>query len=262
MKDNSHADLEWEYMVPFLTVLRSIILTNPAICLSDIYVAGHSLGASMASTLFSRAAAEGLPLRGFAAIAAGARPLNWVAVSQYEEFADLNPDDEQARAAAEKVRRQAEFLDSEEFTGEGKAGTIEEGGDGLLLAWSGRYWKSALAHDWVQDAVSAHRIPVHVLKRRSYSYADCNGAVEVKPKILFAIGGSDFQALPDKDYRLFVEAFEKEGRPDHVKFKLWEGVNHRVSKSKNRGHGNETDYAGRHIVDVGVIEDIRCWVLQ
>jgi uncharacterized protein len=89
-----------EYLPHALAALR-LLRAHPAVGAKQVFLAGHSLGGTVAPRVAAAdAPADGPPVAGLAILAGGAEPLPWAAVRQVRYLASLDP---AATAAAQPV---------------------------------------------------------------------------------------------------------------------------------------------------------------
>ncbi|HEV8219476.1 MAG TPA: alpha/beta fold hydrolase [Streptosporangiaceae bacterium] len=100
-----------EYVPQALAGLR-LLSGHPAIDPARLYLAGHSLGGSVAPRIAAAAAAAGPGIAGMIILAGGAQPLHWSAVRQFGYLATVTPGGAAAlQPALDTITAQAKAVD-------------------------------------------------------------------------------------------------------------------------------------------------------
>ena len=207
------------HAVAALDLLRA----HPAIDAARVFIAGHSLGGTVAP----RVAATDSAIAGLIILAGGAQPLHWAAVRQFRYLAALDP----ATAAAaqstiERIAEQARMVDSPELSSD--TPTTE-----LPFGIPGAYWLDLRGYHPVTSAAALDR-PMLILQ-----------------------GGRDYQVTVDDDLALWRAGLA--GRPN-VTIRVYDADNHMFVPGT--GPSTPAEYEPVAHVDPTVISDIVAWLGQ
>jgi uncharacterized protein len=210
-----------EYL-PQARAAFELLRQRPAIDASRIFVAGHSLGGTVAP----RVAAADPTVAGLVILAGGASPLHWVIVRQIRYLASLDPATSAASGSAiEALTAQAQRVDSADLS---PATPASE----LPLGTPASYW----------------------LDLRDYK-APAAAAALGKP-ILVMQGGRDYQATVDDDLSRWRAGVSD--RPD-VAIRVYPDDDHFFFAGSGRSTPQDLMRGGQH-VDPVVVEDMAGWL--
>jgi uncharacterized protein len=209
-----------EYLPQALAAI-GLLRQHPAVDADRIFVAGHSLGGTVAP----RVAAAEPSVAGLVILAGGTQPLHWAAVRQIRYLASLDP----ATAAASQptidaITRQANVVDSPGLS----PGTPDSE---LPFGTPATYW----------------------LDLRGYDPAAAAAALG-KP-MLIVQGGRDYQATLAEDLAGWRAALD--GRPD-VTIRVYEPDNHLFFPGT--GPSQPAEYEPAQHMDPAVVADIATWL--
>jgi dienelactone hydrolase len=207
--------------VPAAVAAVGLLRQQPAVAADRIFLAGHSLGGSVAP----RVAAAEPSVAGLIILAGGAQPLHWSMVRQFGYLAALDPSPvaapEQVLAA---VTRQAELVDSPDLS----PATPEAD---LPFAVPAPYWLDLRGYD-PPAAAAALGTPVLLLQ-----------------------GGRDYQATVADDLTRWQAALA--GRPD-VTVRVYDADNHLFFPGS--GQSAPAEYEPAQHLDPAVVADIASWL--
>ncbi len=144
VKANRDFTIADEYLSHTLAAIR-LLQTHPAVAPEQVFLAGHSLGGTIAPRI---AAAAEPPVAGLIILAGGTQPLQWAAVRQVRYLASLNP----ATAAAaqpgiDAMIAQAERVDSPDLS-------PDTPDDQLPFGVPAPYWLDLRGYDPVATAAT------------------------------------------------------------------------------------------------------------
>jgi uncharacterized protein len=198
-----------------------VLLAHPAVDSERIFLAGHSLGGTVAPRV-----AEAEPaLAGLILLAGGTEPLQWAAVRQVRYLASLNPDTAAAsQSMIETLSEQARRVDSPALSPSAPS-------SGLPFGVPAAYW----------------------LDLRTYQPADVAAALG-KPMLILQ-GGRDYQATVEED--LVTWQWGLAGRPG-VTTRIYPADNHFFISGSEPSTPAEYELV-RHM-DATVISDIAEWI--
>ena len=210
-----------EYLPQALAAI-ALLREHPAVDPERLFVAGHSLGGTVAP----RVAAAAPDVAGLVILAGGAAPLHWVIVRQLRYIASLDP----ATAAAaepgiEALSRQAERVDDPNLSPETPASEMP-------LGTPAPYW----------------------LDLRDYD-APAAAAALGKP-ILLLQGGRDYQATVDDDLVRWKAALD--GQPSTT-IRIFPADDHFFFPGSGPSGPQGSMAAAQH-VDPAVIDEIAGWL--
>jgi uncharacterized protein len=210
-----------EYLPQALGAIE-LLRRHPAVDGDRIFLAGHSLGGTVAP----RVAAAASDLAGLVILGGGAAPLHWVVVRQMRYIASLDPATEAAaQPGIDALTRAAERVDSADLSPSTPAAELPFG-------TPAPYWLDLRAY----DAPSA-------------------AAATGKP-ILLLQGGRDYQSTVEDDLARWEAALG--GRPD-VTIRVFPDANHFFFSGSGPSTPQEAMTPGRH-VDAAVVDAIADWV--
>ena len=172
-------------------------LRHPQISSSDIFLAGHSLGATVAPKL-----ATSIPsIRGFILLAPPARPIYWSAVRQLEYLSQHGSgrDEEVEDKGLEELRHAAILADSSDLSTSTPA-------DHLPFGIGAHYWLDSRTFDPVATTQATHK-PVLILQ-----------------------GELDYQVTMLDDYAQWEAALRG---MDHVRMRSYANLNHLFMSCQN-----------------------------
>jgi uncharacterized protein len=216
-----------EYVPQALAGLR-LLGEHPAIDPARLYLAGHSLGGSVAPRVAQASQAAGASqdqVAGMIILAGGAEPLHWSAVRQFRYLASLNPGGQAAvQPAIDVVTAQALAVDDPGLSAAAPASTLPFG-------VPAPYWLDLRGYD-PPAAAAALRIPMLTLQ-----------------------GGRDYQITVDDDLSRWRTALGD--RPD-VTIRVYDADNHLFAPGDGPSSPAEYEIA-RHL-DPQVVADVAGWV--
>jgi hypothetical protein len=209
--------------VPHAAAGLRLLRGHPAVDTGRVFVAGHSLGGSVAP----RVAAAEPAVAGLVIMAGGAEPLHWSAVRQFRYLASLEPGTAAAaQPVLDAVTAQARAVDD--------PGLSESTpGSELPFGVPAAYW----------------------LDMRGYDPAAAAAALR-KP-MLIVQGGRDYQVTVADDLTRWQAALG--ARPD-VTFRVYEADNHLFFPGA--GPSSPAEYEPAQHADPAVVADVATWLTQ
>ncbi len=209
-----------EYL-PAAVAALGLLRRQPAVAADRIFLAGHSLGGSVAP----RVAAAEPSVAGLIILAGGAEPLHWSIVRQFRYLAALDPSPVAApQQVLAAVTRQAELVDSPDLSPATPAA-------GLPFAVPAPYWLDLRGYDPPAVAAALGK-PVLVLQ-----------------------GGRDYQATVAEDLARWRAGLA--GRPD-VTIRVYDADNHLFFPGS--GPSAPAEYEPAQHLDPAVVADIVSWL--
>jgi hypothetical protein len=221
VRANAEFTLTDEY-VPQAIDAIGLLRRHPSVDPARIFVAGHSLGGTVAP----RVAAAEPAVAGLIVLAGGAQPLHWVIVRQIRYLASLDPGTAAAsEPAIDALTRQAQLVDSPELSPSTPARE-------LPLGTPARYWLDLRGYDPAAAAAALGR-PMLVLQ-----------------------GGRDYQATAADDLARWQAALA--GHPD-VAIRVFPADNHFFFAGSGPSTPQES-MSAQH-VDSAVVAAIADWLM-
>ena len=213
-----------EYVPQALAGLR-LLSEHPAIDPARLYLAGHSLGGSVAPRI-AAAATAGPAVAGLIILAGGAQPMHWAAVRQFRYLATITPGGAAAlQPAIDTMTAQAQAADDPGLSPATPPETLPFG-------IPAPYW----------------------LDLRGYDPPAAAAALG-KP-MLIVQGGRDYQVTIDDDLSRWQAALGN--RPD-VTIRVYDADNHLFFPGS--GPSTPEEYEPAQHMDPGVIAGIANWLL-
>jgi pimeloyl-ACP methyl ester carboxylesterase len=214
-----------EYVPQALAGLR-LLGEHPAIDPARLYLAGHSLGGSVAPRIAAAAAADGGPgVAGMIILAGGAQPLHWSAVRQFGYLATITPGGAAAlQQALDTITAQAKAVDDPGLSPATPAETLPFG-------IPAPYWLDLRGYD-PPAAAAALRTPMLIVQ-----------------------GGRDYQATVDDDLSRWQAALGD--RPD-VTVRVYDADNHLFFPGS--GPSTPEEYEPAQHMDPEVIAGVASWL--
>jgi dienelactone hydrolase len=216
--------------IPDAVAAVTLLASHPAVDPARIFVAGHSLGGTVAprvAAAVGSVAGTGPSVAGLVILAGGTQPLHWSVVRQISYLASLNP---QTAAAAQPVidaiTRQAALVDSPDLSPSTPASE-------LPLGTPAPYWLDLRGYDPVGTA-AALNLPLLIVQ-----------------------GGRDYQATVADDLARWQAGLA--GRPD-VTIMVYEPDNHLFFSGS--GPSSPAEYEAAQHVDPAVVADVAGWLLS
>jgi dienelactone hydrolase len=211
--------------VPHAAAAVRLLRAHPAVAADRVFVAGHSLGGTVAP----RVAAAAPPVAGLVLLAGGAQPMHWAAVRQFRYLAALRDSAAPGGAAApdstvEVVTRQAEAVDDPGLSAATPA-------DRLPFGVPAAYWLDLRGYD-PAAAAAALGLPVLVVQ-----------------------GGRDYQVTVADDLSRWQAALA--GRPD-VTIRVYPADNHLFFPGS--GPSAPAEYEPAQHVDPAMVADVAAWL--
>ena len=212
-----------EYVPQALAGLR-LLSEHPAIDPARLYLAGHSLGGSVAPRV-AAAAAAGPAVAGMIILAGGAQPLHWSAVRQFRYLATVSPGGPAAlQPALDAITAQAEAVDDPGLS----AATPRET---LPFGIPAPYWLDLRGYD---PPAAAAALPT---------------------RMLIVQGGRDYQVTTGDDLSRWQAALA--GRQD-VTIRVYDADNHLFFPGS--GPSSPAEYEPAQHMDPEVIADAAAWL--
>jgi uncharacterized protein len=223
--ENRGFTLADEYLPEALAAI-GVLGGHPAVDAGRVFVAGHSLGGTVAPRVaVAQSSVAQPPVAGLVILAGGAQPLHWAAERQFRYLASLDPSNAAAaQPALDVIDRQARAVDDPSLS---EATPDSELPFGVPAA----YW----------------------LDVRSYDPAAT--AAGLSQPMLIVQGGRDYQATVADDLSRWRAALD--GRPD-VTFRVYEADNHLFFPGS--GPSSPTEYEPAQHVDPEVVAGIAAWL--
>jgi dienelactone hydrolase len=219
--DKADFTLNDEYLPQALGAI-DLLSHHPAVAADRIFLAGHSLGGTVAP----RVAAAAPDVAGLVILGGGAAPLHWVIVRQMRYIASLDPATKaSAQSGIDALVRAAERVDSTDLSPATPAAELPFG-------TPAPYWLDLRAY----DAPSA--------------------AAGLGKPILIVQGGRDYQSSVDDDLPRWEAALT--GRQD-VTIRVFPDLNHFFFAGSGPSTPGEAMTPNQH-VDPEVIGEIVSWV--
>ena len=220
VKDNQRFTLVDEYVHHAVSAV-ALLAGHPAVDGQRIFLAGHSLGGTVAP----RVAVAEPAVAGLILLAAGSEPLHWTAVRQVRYLASLNPE---TAAASESViqtmTKQARRVDSSDLSPSTPPADLPFG-------IPANYWLDLRSYDPAAVAASLGK-PMLVLQ-----------------------GGRDYQVTVEGDLAIWQAALA--GRPD-VTVRTYPADNHFFFAGQGQSAPAEMEPV-QH-VDPAVVSDMADWI--
>ena len=218
---NPHFTMTDEYLPQALAAI-ALLREHPAVDPGRLFVAGHSLGGTVAP----RVAAAAPDVAGLVILGGGAAPLHWVIVRQLRYIASLDPSTAAAaEPGIEAISRQAERVDDPDLSPDTPASEMP-------LGTPAPYW----------------------LDLRDYDAAAAAAALG-KP-ILLLQGGRDYQATVDDDLVRWKAALD--GQPGTT-VRIFAADDHFFFPGTGPSGPQGSMAPGQH-VDPEVIDEIVGWL--
>lgn len=200
-----------------------LLLKQPTVDPARVFVAGHSIGGTVAP----RVAVAEPAVAGLVILAGAAQPLHWAAVRQFRYLGSLNPDTAAAsRSIIDAVTRQAETVDSPDLSPATPTGDLPFGVPAA-------YW----------------------LDLRGYDPAAL--AATLSKPMLILQGGRDYQCTVADDLTRWRAALAD--RPD-VTIRVYDADNHLFFSGA--GPSKPSEYEPAQHVDATVVADIAGWITE
>lgn len=217
-KDPGKIGIEEEVVEDALSAI-DILKKHPVTKNSKIFVAGHSLGAMCAPLVAKKAKG----LSGIVMIAGNARPLEDVAVEQFNYIYSLDGLSADEQKELDELKKQVEVVKDDKKLAAAKA-------EDLPLGLPPHYWQSLKAYDQVKTAK------------------------KLKTPILILQGERDYQVTM-KDFEIWKK--ELEGDKKNA-FKSYPSLNHPLMKGE--GKSTPAEYENQSNVSEELILDMANWI--
>jgi dienelactone hydrolase len=199
----------------------SMLRAHPAVDQEHVFLAGHSLG----GTIAPRVAAAEPAIAGLVLLAAGTEPLHWAAVRQVRYLASLDPETAAASASViDTMTEQARRVDAPELSPSTPPSELPFG-------VPAPYW----------------------LDLRTYRPADT--AAPLHQPILILQGGRDYQVTVDGDLATWQQALR--GRPD-VTIRTYPSDNHFFFSGS--GPSTPAESEPTQHMDAAIVSDVADWI--
>ncbi len=196
---------------------------HPAVDPARVFVAGHSLGGSVAP----RVAAAGPPVAGLVILAGGAEPLHWSAVRQFRYLASLGPGKTAAtQPVIDAITRQARAVDDPGLSPSTPSSS-------LPLGVPAGYWLDLRGYD-PPAAAAALGLPMLIVQ-----------------------GGRDYQVTVADDLSRWQAALAE--RPD-VTIRVYDADNHLFFPGS--GPSSPAEYEPAQHLDPAVVTEVAAWLRQ
>jgi dienelactone hydrolase len=213
-----------EYVPQALAGLR-LLREHPAIDPARLYLAGHSLGGSVAPRIAAAAATAGPAVAGLIILAGGAQPMHWAAVRQFRYLATITPGGGAAiQPAIDAMTAQAKAADDPGLSPATPPETLPFG-------IPAPYWLDLRGYD-PPTAAAALGTPMLIVQ-----------------------GGRDYQVTVDDDLSRWQAALGS--RPD-VTVRVYDADNHLFFPGS--GPSTPEEYEPAQHVDPEVIAGIADWL--
>ena len=214
-----------EYVPQALAGLR-LLSEHPAVDPARLYLAGHSLGGSVAPRVAAAAdAAAGPAVAGMIILAGGAEPLHWSAVRQFRYLATVSPGGPAAlQPAVDAITAQAKAVDDPGLSAATPAAELPFG-------IPAPYWLDLRSYDPPAAAAALHT------------------------RMLIVQGGRDYQVTAADDLSRWQAALA--GRKD-VTIRVYDADNHLFFPGS--GPSSPAEYEPAQHMDPQVIADAAAWL--
>jgi uncharacterized protein len=223
--ENRGYTLADEYLPDALAAI-GVLGGHPAVDAGRVFVAGHSLGGTVAPRVAAaQSSVAGPPVAGLVILAGGAQPLHWAAARQFRYLASLDPSNAAAaQPALDAIDRQARAVDDPSLS---EATPDSELPFGVPAA----YWLDVRGYDPAATAAG------------------------LTQPMLIVQGGRDYQATVADDLSRWRAALD--GRPN-VTFRVYEADNHLFFPGS--GPSSPAEYEPAQHVDPEVVAGIAAWL--
>ncbi len=207
--------------VPHAVAAVRLLAGHPAVAAGRVFVAGHSLGGTVAP----RVAAAEPSVAGLVILAGAAGPVHWAAVRQFRYLASLDGGEAvAARAALDVITRQARAVDDPGLS-------PSTPGSDLPFGVPAAYWLDVRGYDPAAAAAALGR------------------------PMLIVQGGRDYQVTVADDLSRWQAALT--ARPD-VTVRVYPADNHLFFPGS--GPSTPAEYEPAQHVDPAVVADIAAWL--
>jgi dienelactone hydrolase len=239
--------------VPHGAAAVRLLRAHPAVAADRVFVAGHSLGGTVAP----RVAAAAPPVAGLVLLAGGAQPMHWAAVRQFRYMAALRDSAAPGGGGAAPDSPGGGAPDS---PGGGGAAPDSTGGGAAPDSTVEVVTRQAEAVDdpGLSAATPADRLPFGVpaaywLDLRGYDPAAAAAALGLP--VLVVQGGRDYQVTVADDLSRWQAALA--GRPD-VTIRVYPADNHLFFPGS--GPSAPAEYEPAQHVDPAMVADVAAWL--
>lgn len=207
--------------VPHAVAAVRVLREHPAVDARRIFVAGHSLGGTVAP----RVAAAEPSVAGLVILAGGTQPMHQAAVRQFRYLASLAPAQAAAaQPALDAITRQAQAVDDESLSQATPASELPFGAPAA-------YWLDVRGYDPAAAAAALGK------------------------RVLIVQGGRDYQVTVADDLSRWQDALS--GSPD-VTIRVYEADNHLFFPGS--GPSSPAEYEPAQHVDPEVVAGITAWL--
>lgn len=187
------------------------VATQEKIDKNQIYVLGHSLGASVIPLI----AKEDSTSAGYIVMASIARPLDSVVIDQYEYILSLDTNNTALKNKLDEIKQQVFYLRSDKFN-------ENSVNDSLPLRLPAAYWRQLLKYDIPKEFTKIEK-PMFIIQ-----------------------GGRDYQ-VTKADFEIIKNTV---GEKPNIKFKLYPNLNHLFFAGEGKSIPNEYSIPGNIDKDV------------